>query len=193
MVVWQGGGSNGLHPGIFAKLWGAVCRPLMEYAAELWEGEAAKSWVTKFETLQNSFCRAVLKIKGVSFSTAALRAEMGLHTLESHRRLMKLRYWRRLCTADSSRLVSLVFRKRHQQGGAPQSHLIAMRNIMMAYGFGDYFKDRKCLSREEWFLDTAAAVDSNVLSEEATNFEPHFGGLQNTGAHVSLWCSDLSV
>ena len=38
-MMYQGGGANGLSPPAMAHQWKALCRPLLEYGCELWQGE----------------------------------------------------------------------------------------------------------------------------------------------------------
>ena len=51
LMLWQSGGSDGLPPTILARQWVAVVRPLLEYGAELWQGEISKTWVNRLERL----------------------------------------------------------------------------------------------------------------------------------------------
>ena len=57
-------------------MWTSKIRPILEYGSELWEGDrVAKRWTDKFETLQYSWCKAALKLKG-NPAAVGVRAEM---------------------------------------------------------------------------------------------------------------------
>ena len=58
--------------------------------------------------------------------------------LQSRRQARKLGYWGKLCSAESERLLSVVFRRRHAEvvaGTAPQSCLVAFQEVLMEHGF----------------------------------------------------------
>lgn len=137
LTLWRGGGACGLRPRTFVALWQAKCRPLLEYGAEVWEGDGVSNkWVDKLERLQYTFAKAVLRLKG-NPSAVGLRAELGLSLLQSRRQELKLRYWRKLCRADSSRLLSLVFRNRYAEavaGQAKSSCLQSFKTLFSEYG-----------------------------------------------------------
>ena len=107
LIMWQGGGAEGLRPRAFAQLWVAKIRPILEYGCEIWgDDRVAQKWVDKLESVQYSWCKAVLRLKG-NPAAVGLRAEMGLSPLQIRRRGHKLGYWRKLCMAHESRLLSL--------------------------------------------------------------------------------------
>ena len=79
MLMFQGGGANGLRPRTMVHQWKAIVRPLLEYGCELWEGEISKSWCSKLEAVQSRFGRATLGTK--TFPAAvAVCTDLGLPT-----------------------------------------------------------------------------------------------------------------
>ena len=111
LTMWQGGGSQGMRPRAFVTLWNTTCRPLLEYACEIWEGDrVSKEWVSRLESLQYTFAKAVLRLKG-NVAAAGVCAELGLHSLQMHRQEIKLRYWKKLCSTDDSRSLSVIFQQ----------------------------------------------------------------------------------
>jgi hypothetical protein len=139
LVVWQGGGARGLLPSTFRQLFTAQVRPMLEYAAAIWDGEIADMWVRKLERVQYDFLRVVLGCGRKSKpAAAALRAELGLPSLQARRYQLRLGYWAKLCSAEPNRLLSTVFRNRWReacQGGAGTSCLQATRRVMDELGF----------------------------------------------------------
>ena len=120
-------------------------RPILEYACELREVDhVAQRWVERFESVQYSWCKAVLRLAGHP-AAAGVLAEMGLHPLVSRRRARKLGYWRKLCGADESRLLSVIFRNRHAEvvaGGAKQSCLNSFRDVLSMHGLAEHWDGR---------------------------------------------------
>ena len=92
LLIFQGGGTNGVRPRTMAHQWQAICRPLLEYACEIWDGEISKVWERKLETVQTRFGRAVLAQKSMP-AACAVRADLGLFSLRTRRKQLKLGYW----------------------------------------------------------------------------------------------------
>jgi hypothetical protein len=112
LFVWKAGGSQGL-PAAMIRIWNAYCRPLLEYGAELWQGEISDDVTAGLEQIQTSFLKAALGLSG-TIATAGL-AELPVATLASRRHTLKLLFWNKLCAAGTTRLLSRVFRHRHAQ------------------------------------------------------------------------------
>ncbi len=105
---------------------------MCEYACELWEGEESNAWVNMLETIQYSCGKAALGLHG-SPAAVEVRAELGLEELRFRRQALKLRWWARLCDAPQERLMSLLFRRRHEEvsaGGARFSGLRSLRELL---------------------------------------------------------------
>jgi endonuclease/exonuclease/phosphatase family metal-dependent hydrolase len=100
---------NELDARCVTRLWSSLCRPILEYGAEVWRPNQGQS--KQLEQVQGWFARRVL---GCSPSTPAVFAtsELGLRSLEARRQQYQLRYWRRLCAALPERLLHRVFRHR---------------------------------------------------------------------------------
>ena len=119
------------------RLWQAKCRPILEYASEIWHGEISATWVKKLERVQTSFCMAALNLSG-SPAAVALRAELGLLPLVARRDLSKLRCWNKWCLASDDLLLKKIFVGRHAEvlvGGASLSNLNTMLPILTKFGF----------------------------------------------------------
>ena len=138
LLMWQGGGARGLRPKAFVSLWNAKCRPVLEYACEVWEGDGVSDkWNSKLEALQYTFAKAILGLKG-NVAAAGVLAELGLHSLQAHRQEIKLRFWKKLCSAEDSRLFSHVFKVRHAEviaGQGRESCLCSFRSLLALWGF----------------------------------------------------------
>jgi hypothetical protein len=76
-MMYQGGGANGLAPPVMANQWKALCRPVLEYGCEMWQGEISQQWCKRLEGVQAAFGRATLGVKTFP-SSAAVRADLGL-------------------------------------------------------------------------------------------------------------------
>ena len=106
LLLYRGGGSAGLYPPAFIRLWNTVCRPLVEYGCELWEGEVSAEREKKLESLQSAFLRSVAAFKGTP-AAAGLRAEFKVQKLKSRRRVLKLvGYHNRRCRVDRPSMKS---------------------------------------------------------------------------------------
>ena len=70
LVMYQGGGCNGLRPRTMVHQWKSLCRPLAEYGCELWEGEISATWSDKVESLHSRFGRAAVGTKTKPTSVA---------------------------------------------------------------------------------------------------------------------------
>jgi hypothetical protein len=128
LVMYQGGGANGLRPRTMVHQWKSIVRPLLEYGCEIWEGEIPDALSAKIEAVQSRFCRASLGCKYMPAS-AAVRADMGLCTLKAKRQRHKLSYWAKLCEANNDRLLSIVFRNRHIEVCAGGGHLSSTPSV----------------------------------------------------------------
>ena len=174
-VLWRSGSvsSGGLLPRTMVHLWKTEVIPLLEYAAEIWDGAQSAKWVAKFESLQYTFARRILRLSLHSTPAAvALRAELGLPTLASRRSAAKLRFWFKLCSAPSHRLLHTVFRRRHGEalrGGARLSSLWAMRSTLHDHALESTWVDGVSCSHADWAASSLAAISSrreHVVSAE---------------------------
>ena len=141
-MMYQGGGANGLSPRTMVHQWKSLCRPMLEYGCELWQGELSQKWCKRLESVQSAFGRATLGVKAFPAS-AAVRADLGLAPLESRRRCLKMLYDGKLCNAAHDRLLSLVFRRRHEEalaGGAKLSVLHSFKTELLGHQFGQAWR-----------------------------------------------------
>lgn len=172
--MYNAGGSNGCHPGILRRLWITKCRPLLEYACELWEGCISKEWEEKLESLQNRFCKAALGLTGTP-AAVGLRLEMNLCTLKTRRRQLKVRYWAKLCRTDSDRLLSIIFRRRHREtqlGAAQRSVLRAFKQTLTDLGLQQYWQTRAA-AKDTWKETTLSRCTLLHEQEEQTRMVSH--------------------
>ena len=170
LLLWQGGGRRGLRARTLAHQWSTTCRPKAEYACELWEGETSEAWVTTLESLQTTFCKAVLGFKRTNPAAVGMRMELSLRQLKIRRQMLKLLYWKRLCVADSTRLLSLIFRKRHVEalgGGARHSWFQAMKSLLLDWGFRAAWRNGSCHGEWEQRVREVAADKVNSANKVA--------------------------
>jgi hypothetical protein len=168
LLLYRGGGSAGLYPAAFIRLWNMVCRPLLEYGCELWEGEISAEWERKLESVQSHFLRSVGGLKGTP-AAVGLRTEFKVMKLKARRRILKLGFWRTLCTCESSRLFSLVFRRRHEKvlaGGAALSSLRSFETLLQECGMSYRWAGRKTLDEQSWRSAVRLAVRDMTGVEE---------------------------
>jgi hypothetical protein len=165
-MLWQSSGGRALTR---VRLWQAKCRPILEYAAELWHGEIADEWVIKLERIQSTLCMAALKLAG-SPSSVALRAELGLLPLACRRDLAKLRVWFKWCSTSDDMLLKKIFVERHAEvvaGAAPLSNLNSMKVVLCEYGFTDLWLQRSCnqVLQAEWMEECSLVCRQKIWSK----------------------------
>ena len=169
LMMWQGGGASGLRPRTMVHLFKSLCRPLLEYGCELWEGEASATWDAELETLQYRFGCSVLGTKAHPASVAVL-AELGLSSLKSRRQSNKLVYWQKLCEADPDRLLSRIFRSRYrdvQRGGGRFSCLNSFKSTFGTVGLAAYWNE--CRACDDWSGRVRGAVSCHhALQQQST-------------------------
>lgn len=159
---------NELDARCSSRLWCSLCRPILEYGAEVWNPN--RTQCKEMEQVQGWFARRVL---GCSQSTPAVFAtsELGLRSLAIRREQYHLRYWRRLCTALPERLLHGVFRQRVKDAKAtPQltKHSLCrmMHETLVKYELEDQWEQvatDQVFETDEW----EAKVSKLVLTEEA--------------------------
>ena len=151
------------------RLWSALCRPILEYGAEVWRPNQGQT--KELERVQGWYARRVL---GCSPSTPAVFAtsELGMRSLELRREQDHLRYWRRLCAALPERLLHAVFRQRVRDAKA-DPHLSRHSLCAMLYATlskynleeqWDSVATDQLYSEEEW----EGLIRKRVEEEEAT-------------------------
>ena len=199
LLLYRGGGSEGLYPPAFIRQYNGVCRPLMEYACELWEGEISQSKVDQLEAVQSDFLRSVASLKGTP-SAVGLRTEFSVPTLQSRRMILKLGYWRKLCFAEHSRLFSLVFRRRHEQvlsGGGAHSCLRAFRDLLINCDMHSRWLNRSAMVEKAWRSAVRLAVEDIRVQEEAVRIASHsslrlYTQLELKQTDIPLYLNDRS-
>ena len=199
LLLWQGGGANGLRPRAFVTLWNAKCRPLLEYACEVWEDDGVgEFWVARLEALQYTFAKSILRLKG-NVAASGVCAELGLRALQPHRQEIKLKYWAKLCNAPHSRLLSVVFRGRHAEvmaGGGQDSCLQSFRSLMHAWGFQAEWSSR--VAGDNWSTSVSSAAESARSDRERNSISGHsslasYALLEHTaGAGLAQYLDDWS-
>jgi hypothetical protein len=114
-LAWKSSGLRSLSLQSLRYLWTSQIRPILEYAAEIWEGCISVAWERKLEALQNTFAKMAIGFsKKCKPAAAGVRAEIALLDLKTRRCQLKLGFWGRLCNADPNRLVSVIFRNRRR-------------------------------------------------------------------------------
>ena len=163
LILWQGGGRYGLRARTLAHQWKTTCRPKAEYACELWEGEVSNALVKKLESIQTTFCKATMGFRKSCPAAVAMRMDMTLQRMQTRRQMLKLLYWKKLCTSDPSRLLSIMFRHRHQEvlgGRAKYSWCQAMGTILRDWRYDKSWHSGTC--NTDWdsmVRETATARD----------------------------------
>ena len=74
-----------------------ICRPLLEYAAEVWD-PVTKSHSTQLENIQSKAIRFVKNIKGRDISVTDSKVEAGLTSLQKRRQLQRISLFCRVTT-----------------------------------------------------------------------------------------------
>jgi hypothetical protein len=122
-------------------------------------------------------------------AAVGVRAELGLEELRFRRQARKLRWWAQLCDAPQERLMSLLFRRRHEEvlaSGARFIGLRSLRELLTSYGFADEWLDRRAGRKPEWCLAVDAAVRERAADvaradiaghSSLRGFVPHPGGI----------------
>jgi hypothetical protein len=172
LLMYRNGGSKGVYPPAYIRQFNAVCRPLVEYACELWEGEISQARESQLESIQSAFLRRVAGLKGTP-AAVGLRMEFGVMSFKSRRRILKLGYWRKLCHSDHSRLFSLVFRRRHQQvldGGGRFSSLRSFRDLLSECELEHRWLNGSALEESAWRSTVNLAVRALSARENAAEF-----------------------
>ena len=141
LLLYQAGGSSGLRARTVVGQWKVQCRPILEYACELFEGGISATVAAELESVQSEFARAVLALLENPASEGVL-AELGLLILKARRQMLQLGYWRKLCTVRVNRLLSRVFRHRMEHvraGGGRRSLLWNFRTTLYALGLSRFW------------------------------------------------------
>ena len=84
----------------------SVIRPSIEYGSEVWEGNKNQAG-----SLESIILDGAKRILGCSFKTCneAVKGDMGLDTLQSHRDRAKLKWWYKLATLPEDRYPKQLF------------------------------------------------------------------------------------
>ena len=119
------------------------------------------------------FGKAALGVHG-NPAAAGVRAELGLVELQFRRQALKLRWWDRLCSVLPERLLSLVFRRRHNEilsGGARYSGLQSMKDLLLSYGFSEEWLQRRSDLKVNvsWTTEVKAVVNLRALASASAN------------------------
>ena len=151
---WAGVKHGGFKVETSKHIWDTMIRPGMEYGSEVFQLSKAD-----LQLLESEQCHAAASILGVSTSTthAALRAEIGWHSLKARFDQVKLRYWRNLVTMEGTRLTNHMYKIDREavlnDRGWGRSWCGNIRSILSEYGFDDSFwESERCknFSQGEW-------------------------------------------
>ena len=170
-LLWMCRRDKGIRPRTAATLWKAMVRPVLEYASELWAGDATQELAKQAESMQTDFARAILGLQGQwAISNAFVRAEMGLEKLSSRWEKLRLGYWRRLNTAEGTRALAAVARTRMWQvkwGGAgvgARSWMRGTRDLLQTRGLTDHWtvpSECAAMTKAEWKKVVYNAVEGS--------------------------------
>ena len=174
LMMWRSKSAVDIEPRVQVQRWLALCRPILEYACELWHGMVPPSVVAELESVQLDFCRTVLRLRKSSASAAGLRAELGLISLAQRRSMLKMGYWAKLCNAGKGRLLHHVFTHRHSEiraGLAPLSCLNAFKDVMQRLGLESFWESRAASAGAEWRARVTRAGLKEATQEEQVLFK----------------------
>lgn len=167
-LAWKSGGFRTLSITSLKYLWTSQIRPILEYSAEIWEGNISATWERKLESVQNLFAKMAIGFSRMCTPAAAgVRAEVALPELKSRRCKLKLGFWGRLCKASPHRLVATIFRNRLQEvkaGTARLSCLQSMRACLIDCGLAMYWNE-SCIAKD-WTQKCEVAVAAWTSSRE---------------------------
>ena len=145
-LLWLFRRDRGLRPRTAVALWQAIVRPVLEYASEIWAGQAPKYITESAERVQMSFLRAILGLhkNGSGVSDEVVRAETGAEPLSARWGKLQLGYWHKAFSAPDSRLLKLVAVRRHRDFvsgvGSPGKGWIQAANANLTkYGLARWF------------------------------------------------------
>ena len=86
-------------------------------------------------------------------AAAGVRMELGVLPLKLRRQALKLLYWERLCHADPTRLLHILFRYRQaqvQQGKGSKSWCRKMRDLLVEWDLGAFWQECSASPKQEW-------------------------------------------
>lgn len=140
---------NGVHALRSLRLWESYTRPVLEYASEVWT--PTKAQAKKIESVVCEFARHAL---GVTRRTSNdfVMSELGMLSLAARRDELRLRYFQHLCTADSGRALSKVFRYRCDQidkGKGSHSLCVQYKELLTKYDRQEIWRTRPA-DEGEW-------------------------------------------
>ena len=83
-LLWVCRSDKGMRPRTAIALWNALVRPILEYASELWMGQAPAYVLEAAEKVQTTFLKGTMGLheNGSGVSNAVLRAEAGCEPLK---------------------------------------------------------------------------------------------------------------
>ena len=83
--------------------------------------------------------------------------------------MLKLRWWGRMCKADESRLLSVVFRRRYAavvRGEGRLSGLLSMRSLLVECGLESFWLNKSCTVEDGSWEHHAAVVMERCAQDD---------------------------
>jgi hypothetical protein len=168
-LLWMCGKDGGMRPRTALTLWKSIIRPKLEYAAELFAGEVSLDLTKKVERVQVGFGRHVLGL-GPGASDAFIRSELGLERMEARWAKLRLGYWRRLFSADPTRLIVHVALTRHSRARlhAVRGYMRSASSMLAYYDLQQYWNNPLLVAGEgkrpwKWAVGYRVDEDENQL------------------------------
>ena len=107
-------------------------------------------------------------------AAVAVRADLGLPSLQTRRRALKLGYWSKLCEAQSAKLLSVVFRSRHADvlhGRGRLSCLHSFRDTLCKFGLATLWRYRTTTA--DWAAVTRRVIELAHANESSAAIGTH--------------------
>ena len=164
--MWWAGVQHGDFQIVTAKsIWDTLVRPALDYGSEIIQYSAKN-----LQALESEQCFAAALILGVSTKSthAALRSEIGWHTMKSRFDEAKLRYWWKLVNMNGERLTKQIYNMDRKavlnKRAWDRSWCSNIRRILLDYGFDySFWLEEKCkdYSKTEWESLVSEMVNGN--------------------------------
>ena len=170
---------RGLLPRTAMTLWKAKVRPQLEYACELWHADLSRLQIAELEAIQIWFAKEILGISGRGLSHTAIRAELGLESLQSRWTKLSLGYWRKIHLRDENGILGTITKTRYthtrerpiqrqrNRGWFDNMHTLLIRTDLSEHWEAP--KKSKDLKIQEW--KSLANKNTNHYFDEARRLE----------------------
>ena len=117
---------------VWLKLFDAKILPILLYGSEVWGFHEGND----IEIVHNKFCKYLLSL-GHSVSNAAVRGELGRHTVRVHRLSRIILYWIKIIKSSNNHYLKLCYNQQFEMTeNGRNCWALDVKNLLFAYGFG---------------------------------------------------------